>query len=58
MLVPPGDPAALGGALAGIMNGSLRFDRAEIARQAIAHYSAEAVGARIAGVLAAVLQDR
>lgn len=44
-LVPAGDPEALAGAIEQVVDGSARFDRAEIARRAAARYSFESVGA-------------
>lgn len=50
LLVPPGDPAALAGALAECISGSATFDRWAIAKAAQDIYSQEAIGAAIEAV--------
>lgn len=54
-IVPPGDPAALAGAIDRAL--STRFDSAAIARGVAGRFSAEAVGARLREVYESVLEE-
>jgi glycosyltransferase involved in cell wall biosynthesis len=56
-LVPPGDPAALAGAIAHVLDRGAP-DRAAISRRVLARHGLEAVGARWSAIYDAVLRER
>lgn len=55
ILVPPSDPQALAEALLASIQGRVTFDRARIARDALARYSPAAIGSAIEAVYAHLL---
>jgi glycosyltransferase involved in cell wall biosynthesis len=58
ILVAPGDPAVLAGALEQVMAGPDRYDRAAIAARAASRYGLEAIGSRLTDIYASVLAER